>query len=247
MTTAQIDEVTQELNKVKQELTDFAYIVSHDLKAPLRGIKTIADWISADYGEQLGEDGQEQLDLLVNRVDRMQALIDGVLQYSRIGRLQENWEELDLNEVVADCVDLSRCPDTIQVTIQDNLPTVTGRASHMDQIFQELFTNAIRFMDKPQGQISVTCQDLGDFWQFSVTDNGPGIESEHFEKVFKIFQTLTARDELDTTGVGLTLIKKIVELTKGQIWIESEPGQGSTFHFTYPKVVTENTEPHQAL
>ena len=122
----ELDDLRAKLSKATQELTEFTYIISHDLKAPLRGIKTISDWISTDYGEQLGADGKEQMDLLVNRVDRMQSLMEGVLQYSRIGRMTESIVPLDLNRLLPRTVESVNCPDTIQVIIQEDLPTVYG-------------------------------------------------------------------------------------------------------------------------
>lgn len=238
------DGLIEKLDQMTQELTDFAYIVSHDLKAPLRGIKTIAHWIATDYGEQLGDEGQTQMNLLIGRVDRMQSLIDGVLQYSRLGRHKEDLVCLDMNRLLPDYVDFVGCPDTIQVTIQENLPTLIGEATRVQQIFQNLLSNAVKFMDKPDGRIQVTCQDADEFWQFSVKDNGPGIGSEYYDKIFKIFQTLLSRDEFESTGVGLTLVKKTVERYGGQVWVESEVGLGSTFHFTYPKHIQQ--ESHQA-
>lgn len=231
----ELDDLRAKLSKATQELAEFTYIISHDLKAPLRGIKTISDWISTDYGEQLGEDGKEQMDLLVNRVDRMQALMEGVLEYSRIGRMTEPIEPLDLNRLLPRAVESVTCPDTIQVVIQKDLPIVYGEPTRVRQIFENLLSNAVRFMDKPEGSIQVTCKDACEFWHFAVTDNGPGIDAEYFEKIFKMFQTLVPRDEFESTGAGLTLVKKIVDLCGGRVWVESEAGQGSTFHFTYPK------------
>ena len=240
-TNTESDDLTAKLNKATEELAEFTYIISHDLKAPLRGIKTLSDWISADHGERLGADGKEQLDLLVNRVDRLQALLEGVLQYSRIGRMTEDIAPLDLNTLLPRALDSISCPDTIQVTLQEDLPTVYGEPTRIRQVFQNLLGNAVKFMDKPEGQIQVTCQDVGESWQFSITDNGPGIDSEHFEKIFKMFQTLVPRDEFESVGVGLTLVKKILDMYTGRIWVESRVGQGSTFHFTYPKTIQSHT------
>jgi two-component system sensor kinase FixL len=230
-------DLTAKLNKATEELAEFTYIISHDLQAPLRAIKTLSDWISTDYGAQLGADGKEQMDLLVNRVDRMQALIEGVLQYSRIGRMTEALVPVDLNKLLPRAIESVSCSGSIQVVIQENLPTVNGEPTRIRQVFQNLLSNAVKFMDKPDGQIQVRCQGVGEFWQFSITDNGPGIDSEYFEKIFKMFQTLVPRDEFESTGAGLTLVRKIVDLYNGRIWVESKVGQGSTFHFTYPKTI----------
>jgi two-component system sensor kinase FixL len=224
-----------QLASANQELKDFAYVVSHDLKAPLRGIKTIADWITTDYGDKLDSDGKEQLSLLSNRVDRMHNLIDGILQYSRIGRVEEEKVEINLNELVPEVIDMLAPPAHITIAVENKLPTIMSETTRMTQVFQNLMSNAVKYMDKPKGQIKVGCVEDGDFWKFNVTDNGPGIEEKHFEKIFKIFQTLAPRDEFESTGIGLTVVKKIVELYKGKVWVESKVGEGTTFFFTLPK------------
>jgi PAS domain S-box-containing protein len=231
----ELERTNQEVEKVNQELKDFAYIVSHDLKAPLRGIKTLAEWISADYADKLGDNGKEQMDLLAGRVDRMHNLIDGILQYSRIGHVEEEKVMVNLNELVTEVIDLIAPPENITITIENELPTVECEQTRIMQVFQNLLSNAVKYMDKPKGRIKVGCIEEDGFWKFSVADNGRGIEKKHYEKIFQLFQTLAPRDEFESTGIGLTVTKKIVELYNGRIWVESEPGQGSTFFFTLPK------------
>jgi two-component system sensor kinase FixL len=225
--------------EINEELTHFAYVVSHDLKAPLRGIKLITEWLCADYADKLGDEAKEQMDLLQSRVARMHNLIEGVLQYSRVGRIKEDMTEVDLNELLPGIVDAIAPPTHINIDVAAGLPTITCEKTRITQVFQNLLTNAVKFMDRPQGEIRVSCAEDGDFWKFGVTDNGPGIEEKHFERIFRIFQTLNPRDEFESTGVGLTLVKKIVEMYGGQIWIESQVGQGSTFFFTFPKKCEE--------
>ncbi|MBN1359414.1 MAG: PAS domain S-box protein [Sedimentisphaerales bacterium] len=220
---------------VNEELTHFAYIVSHDLKAPLRGIKLLTEWLCTDYGDKLGDDAKQQLDLLQSRVGRMHNLIEGILQYSRVGRVKEDRVRIDLNVLMDNIVDAIAPPEHVRISIQGPLPTIIAEKTRVSQVFQNLITNAVKYMDKPQGQITVTCVEDGNAWKFSVTDNGPGIEEKYFERIFRIFQTLAPRDEFESTGVGLTLVKKIVELYGGKVWVESVVGQGSTFHFTLPK------------
>ena len=232
---AELARLKASFDKLNKEFGDFAYIVSHDLKAPLRGVKTIVEWIAADYSEALDEEGREQLAMLVNRVERMHNLIEGVLQYSRIGRIKEEIEAVDLNEAVAEVLDQQERPAAVQITVQPDLPVVQAEPARIRQAFVHLIDNAVKFMDKPDGRVHVACEDDGDFWRFSVSDNGPGIEAQHFEKIFRMFQTLVPRDERESTGVGLTLARKIVELNGGRIWLESEAGKGTTFYFTYPK------------
>jgi len=231
----ELEHTNQEVENINRELKDFAYVVSHDLKAPLRGIKTIANWMLEDYSDKLDEEGKEQMNLLTSRVNRMHNLIDGVLQYSRVGRTKEEKVVVNLNELITEAIDMIAPPENIEITVADELPTVECEQTRIMQVFQNLLSNAIKYMDKPQGQIKVDCVEEDGFWKFSVADNGPGIEEKNFEKIFKIFQTLTPRDEFESTGIGLTVTKKIVELYNGKIWVESEPGQGSTFFFTMPK------------
>lgn len=232
---AKQSQLLQELESVNRELNDFAYVVSHDLKAPLRAIGSLASWLATDYAEKLGPEGQEQLDLLVGRVKRMHALIDGILQYSRVARSREERELVNLNYLLAEVVEMLGPPAQVNIKLENDLPSVIGEVTRLQQLFQNLLSNAIKFMDKPQGEIRIGSTALEDAWQFYVADNGPGIEAKHFGKIFQLFQTLTPRDEFESTGVGLALVKKIIELHNGKVWIESTVGQGSTFFFTLPK------------
>jgi PAS domain S-box-containing protein len=232
-------ELLTELESVNQELKDFAYIVSHDLKAPLRGIRTVVDWILEDYTDKLDDQGREQLNLLGNRTDRMDGLIEGILEYSRVGRVREHIVEVDLNKLLPDIVDAIAPPENISITIDGRLPLINCEETRIIQLFQNLLSNAVKYMDKPQGKISVACTEQDGFWKFSVTDNGPGIEQQDYERIFQIFQTLAPRDEVEGTGVGLTVVRKIVELYGGRIWVESKVTEGSTFFFTLPKQTNE--------
>ena len=229
-----------ELSSANEELTSFAYVVSHDLKAPLRGIGSLADWISTDYAQHFNDEGKEHMRLLIARVHRMSALIDGILQYSRVGRVREVAASVDLNSLLRDVIDLLAPPPHITVVVEGPMPTIVAEPTRLQQLFHNLVSNAIKYMDKPQGQVRIACRDSGSDWQFSVADNGPGIEARHFDKIFQLFQTLAPRDRVESTGVGLTLAKKIVEMYGGRIWVESVPGAGATFQFTLPK----NLGPH---
>ena len=229
-----------ELEVVNEELKNFAYVVSHDLKAPLRAIGSLADWIAADQKDRLDADGQEHLRLLIQRVRRLDALIDGVLRYSRIGRIHEAVTEVDLNKLLAEVVDMLAPPAGIAITLAQGLPVILAEKTSIQQVLQNLIANAIRYLDKPQGSIVIDCADQGDNWRLSVSDNGPGIETRHFERIFHLFQTLNPRDRVESTGVGLAIVKKIVEQYGGQVWLESTVGQGSTFYFTVPKGATQH-------
>jgi len=232
-------ELLNTIAKTNEELKDFAYIISHDLKAPLRGISTLAEWITNDYADKFDDDGKEQMKLLSSRVSRMHNLIEGVLQYSRVGRVNEERVQINLNELVPEVIDMVSPPENISITIENELPVITCEQTRIMQVFQNLISNAIKYMDKPDGWVKIGCVEEDDHWIFSVSDNGPGIEDKYFEKIFQIFQTLSSRDEFESTGVGLTVTKKIVELYGGRIWVESTLGQGSTFFFSLLKKESE--------
>jgi signal transduction histidine kinase/predicted hydrocarbon binding protein len=231
-------QLVEELEKVNRELKDFAYITSHDLKAPLRGIATLAEWLSTDYADKLDEQGKEQFNLLIGRVTRMQNLIDGILQYSRIERTKEEKIVVNLNELVLEVIDIVAPPKNITITVECRLPTIEGERTRLTQVFQNLISNAIKYMNKPQGWIKIGCTEVDGFWEFSVADSGQGIDEKYFEKIFQLFQTLSTHDKSESTGIGLTVAKKIVELWGGKIWVRSKVGEGSTFYFSLPKQET---------
>ncbi|MCK5564348.1 MAG: HAMP domain-containing protein, partial [Planctomycetes bacterium] len=181
----------EQVESVNDELKSFAYIISHDLKAPLRGISSLANWLSDDYRDALGNDGKQQMDLLKSRVGRMQDLIDGVLQYSRVGRVKEDIVDIELNQVIPEVIDLLAAPKNISITVDDDLPVIPAEKTRISQLFQNMLSNSIKYMDKPEGQIHIGCVEDGDNWRFSISDNGPGIEEKHFEKIFQIFQTVS--------------------------------------------------------
>jgi two-component system sensor histidine kinase/response regulator len=233
--TQELEASNRLLQSANRELNDFAYIVSHDLKAPLRGISHLADWLAQDYAHAFDDQGKEMLSLLNNRVKRMDNLINGILEYSRIGRVMSKDEPIDLNTLLRDVLDTLSPPPTIHVEIVHEFPVIVGDKIRIAQVFQNLIGNAIKFMDKPQGEVKIGCVDAGAHWQFSVTDNGSGIDPQYHEKIFQIFQTLRPRDEQESTGIGLSIVKKIVEFYSGKVWVESEVGKGSTFFFTFLK------------
>lgn len=236
-------ELLKEVESANQELKDFAYIVSHDLKAPLRAISTLANWISTDYEDKLDDEGKQQLALMVKRVKRMNALINGILEYSRVGRIREKKVEVNLNDLVKEVIEMIVPPENITVTVENELPTIVCERTRIMEVFQNLLSNAIKFMDKPAGIIKIGSTVDEGYWKFSISDNGPGIEEEYFDKIFQMFQTLSPADEHESTGVGLTLVKKIITMYGGNIWIESEVGQGSTFFFTLPQDFHNTSEP----
>ena len=225
----------QELMLVNRELSDFAHVVSHDLKAPLRGIGSLANWLQQDYAAKLGPEGAEQLQLIGGRVARLSSLIDGILSYSRAGRTHRSQTAVSLDALVRSTLEMLTPPAHITVTVATELPHIRMDPTKAQQLFQNLLSNAVIYMDKPSGRVTVDCVAADGFWHFSIADNGPGIEEKYFERVFQLFQTLAPRDEVESTGVGLAVVKKIVETEGGRIWIESVVGHGTTFHFTLPR------------
>jgi two-component system sensor kinase FixL len=234
---AALGAANSELIRTNKELQEFAYIAAHDLKTPLRAIGTLADWLSVDYADKFDEQGKEHVMLLVAKAKQMSALIDDVLRYSGIGQSARRCkpQQIDLNQVLSEVIAEIAPPKHVEVTVQNPLPTMTCKKTHIIQIFQNLLNNAVKHVDKPQSHIKVACIEQSDAWMFSVSDNGPGIEEKYFEKIFKLFQTLAPRRAVESTGIGLSIVKKLVELNQGKVWVESEVGKGSTFFFTLPK------------
>ena len=232
-------QMLKKVDNANKEMKDFASIVSHDLKAPLRGVRTLAMWILDECGNKFDEKATKQMNLLLDRVERIYSLIDGVLKYSKVGQTQEVQTRINLNKFLPEVIDMIAPPENISVTIENELPNITCGETHIMQLFQNLLSNAIKYMDKPEGWIKIGCVEEENFWKFSIADNGPGIDEKHFERIFRMFQVLSVNEEIEGTGVGLTVAKKIAELYGGRIWVESEVGQGTTFFFTLPKQDTE--------
>jgi len=231
----ELRETIRKLTTANRDLVDFAHIAAHDLKAPLRGIGSIAGIVCAEYGDVLDEQGKKLLQMLVGRASRMYTHIDSILQYSKIGRSVEKSQKIDVHKLIEEIVTSIAPPINIKISISKRLPTLECDKTLMIQVFQNLLDNAIKYMDKPQGQIKVDCVKEGRFWKFSVADNGCGIDEKYFDKIFKMFQTLNSRDEIEGTGIGLSAVKKIVETLGGRIWVESQVGHGATFFFTLPQ------------
>jgi len=229
------DEHLRKVDNINKELKEFVSIVLHDLKVPLRGIKALANWTLSDCADKLGDQANEQMNLLLERVERMHNLIEGALKYSRAGHGEGKKVQVNLNNFVPEIINMVVPPKNITVTIENELPVIECEEVHIMQIFQNLLSNAIKYMDKPQGWIKIGCVEQDGFWKFSVADNGPGIEKKHFEKIFKIFQTFPSSLYFAGSGIGLTVAKKIVEIYDGKIWVESKVGEGSRFIFTLPK------------
>lgn len=232
---SRVEKQASEIESLHRELKDFTYAVSHDLRAPLRSINQLASWIWEDYANCLDDAGKEQMTLLVGRAKRMENLLQAVLQYSRIGRIREEPRLIDSADLVREAIALVAPGKNIRMVVEPDLPGVVAKPTLLRQVFQCLIDNAVKFMDKPEGEIGIGCSDQGDYWEFRVYDNGPGIDEKYHERIFQIFHTLMPRDRMESTGIGLTLVQKIAEMTGGTVRVTSRVGQGATFHFTLPK------------
>ncbi len=232
---AELLRLARELERSNRELDQFAYVASHDLKAPLRGIANLTEWIGEDLGEALSGESAEHMELLKGRVHRMEALIDGILTYSRAGREREDAGPVDLHALVEETVELASPPEGTTVSVAGNLPVIETERVPLQQVLLNLIGNAIKYNRRPGAVVEVVgaAADAG-FVRISVRDNGPGIPAEYHDRIWQIFQTLAARDKVEGTGIGLSVVRKLVERRGGRAWLESEPGDGSTFHFTWP-------------
>lgn len=235
---AALKELTQELARSNAELERFAYIASHDLQEPLNLVASYVQLLEMRYAEKLDEDARDFINFAVEGVGHMQALIDDLLAYSRVETRGENFKSVQLSDTLTRVLKQFRPRlEERQTQIEhDALPTVWGDSTQLTQLLQNLIANSLKFCRSEQPDIKIQVQEHPKHWQLSVQDNGIGIEDQFHERIFLIFQRLHTRDEYPGTGIGLAICKKIVARHGGQIWVESELGQGATFHFTLPKV-----------
>jgi len=233
------------LEHSNKELDQFAYIASHDLKAPLRAIANLSQWIEEDLEDVMTDDTHKQMGLLRGRVQRLEGLINGILQYSRVGRVDMKIEMVDTTLLLAEVLDGLAVPPGLHIDVALDMPCLVTASLPLSQVFGNLLSNAIKYHDRPKdGHIAVSARNLeGGGYEFSIADDGPGIAPEFHDKVFQIFQTLNARDTVESTGIGLTVVKKIVGQLGGNIMLESAEGEGSVFRFTLPE---NNNEEHIA-
>jgi PAS domain S-box-containing protein len=218
-----------------RELEAFAYVVSHDLKAPLRAVANLSQWIEDDLEGQMTADTQSQITLLRSRIDRMAATIDGLLEYARCGYGEDAIETVAVAQLLADVIDSVAPPPTFAIKLPAELPTFLTKRLPLFQVFSNLIGNGIKHHHSEAGSIQVAIAERGSFYEFAIVDDGPGIDPEHQARMFKIFQAVNPQSRSDSTGIGLAIVKKIIEAEGGTIWLESEIGQGTTFYFTWPK------------
>ncbi len=228
-----------DLARSNKDLDDFAYVASHDLKAPLRGIDQLATWVVEDIEEGNLEEIPDHLKMMRNRIGRLETLLSDLLTYSRANHQKVSFSVINSHMLVNDLFMLVAPLNGFTLTINDHLPTFSTFKAPFEQVIRNLLSNAIKHHHKEEGCIEVGCIDTGLFYEFSIKDDGPGISLQYQEDIFKMFKTLRPRDEAEGSGMGLALIKKIVEHYSGKVRIESSEGQGCTFYFTWPKEITE--------
>jgi signal transduction histidine kinase len=232
---AALEDYATELKRSNAELEQFAYVASHDLQEPLRMVASYCQLLKRRYGDKLDQDASEFIAYAVDGTTRMQQLIKDLLAFSRVGRQGGSFEPLDMNEVVDTALAnlAGAIADNAALIEKGTLPRVTGQRVQLAQLFQNLIGNAIKFRREEPPHVRISAVDVGGgFAQFTVEDNGIGIEAEHLERAFVIFQRLNERDKYGGTGIGLAIVKKVVEHHGGRVWIESTPGKGSRFQFT---------------
>jgi len=208
-------------------------VVSHDLKSPLRSIDALVSWLKEDNKGKFDEISLQNLGLIESTLEKMEQLISNILNYSSLDAESDQQELVNLNDMVLDLKERLNIPKHVSITIKSKLPEVYGDSTKFQQLFQNLLSNSIKFCDKEKGVIEVDYIELESHYQFSVKDNGMGIEEKYHAKIFKIFNYI--KKSKDSSGIGLSIVKKIVNLYGGEIWVESELGAGATFYFTIKK------------
>jgi signal transduction histidine kinase len=239
---AEQEKTLQRLEYSNKELESFAYITSHDLKAPLRGIATIAEWLNQDYADKLDEEGRNNLILLKQRAQKMNDLIEGILEYSKIGKTNFQAEKIDPVYLIKEVTRLLQPQKNISIIISDSLPLLHINRTLIIQVLENLLSNAINHMEETGGKIIVDAIRKQNECVFFIMDTGPGIDARYHEKIFEMFQTLHPDKKMKNTGMGLAIVKKIVNNFGGRIWVESEPGKGSSFYFSFPNSMVKEHE-----
>ncbi|MCI2229248.1 PAS domain S-box protein [Polaribacter sp. MSW13] len=222
----------EDLTEKNKELRDFAHVVSHDLKAPLRNMNTLVSWLEEE-SVAFSSNNNKNFKLLHKNLEKMDLLIAGILNYTTVDKVQNKKKNIDLNLLLKDIIDITYVPKHIQINLKSILPTVRGDVFRMQQLFQNLVNNAVKYIDKKQGIINIDCILEDEFWKFSIEDNGIGISEKYFEKIFEVFQSLEKVE--GSSGIGLSIVKKIIHFYNGKIWLTSVVNKGTTFYFTIPK------------
>lgn len=227
------EQLLSSLEAQNQELSDYAHMVSHDLKSPLRSIEALASWLSNDYSDSLDSTGKEYLGMIQDKIESMENLISGILAYSTANTSELNNTQIDLNEVMTEIVDSIYIPNNVKVIAPKRLPQIIADRTKTHQLFQNIISNAVVHIEKENGKVEVIFKEDPEYWEFCIRDNGIGIPKKFHKKIFDIFQS--ASSDKKSTGIGLSIVKKIVDRYNGEVWVESEEGEGTDFYFTLEK------------
>ncbi len=230
-----IEEKSAALQQSNNRLKEFAYIVSHDLKAPLRGVRNIASWIREDCGNSLNEHGVTHLKLMEKQILKMENLIRAVLEYSKTGASKNNSEWINLDEMIKDVIEMVEVDNRTHFSLKTELVQIKGTRIVISQVLQNLLSNSIKHNDKALKVVDIEIREEAEQIYFLVSDNGPGIDPRDHSKIFDLFQTLRNTTDYESTGIGLPVAKKMIEEAGGNLWLDSTPGNGSKFQFTIPK------------
>jgi len=232
----ELHETATELARSNADLEQFAYVASHDLRAPLRGIGNLASWLEEDAGDRLSDESKKHLGLLRNRVKRLQGYIDALLTYSRVGRTVTEVTLVDTGQLMGEIFGMVN-PGGISLEVVGLMPILETVKVSLQMVLVNLVGNAIKHHDRSAGRVTISVREVDEeFFEFAVADDGPGIPPEFHERVFQMFQTLRPRDEVEGTGMGLALVRKIAETYGGTVTVESGEGRGTTFRFTWPRI-----------
>ena len=229
----QKEKILKELEKSNNELYEYAHVVSHDLKSPLRSINALVSWIKTDNEGKLDNNSLQNLQLIESTLETMENLISNILLYSSAGANTEDVNEVDLNKIIENLKRVLYIPSHISINVLKKLPIVKGDKTKFQQIFQNLISNAIKFNNKEEGVIEIDFTEKKSFYEFCVKDNGIGIQKKYHDKIFKIFHSLNKSE--DSSGIGLSIVKKIVNLYEGDIWLKSIPNISTKFYFALKK------------
>jgi two-component system, sporulation sensor kinase E len=223
----------QKLKHQNEQLNDYAHLVSHDLKSSLRSLSALLSWVKEDCSEKIGEESIGNLNLMEAKIEKMDQFLEDIINYSEIAKVDLKISRIDLNELVNKIIGSIYIPQNIKVIVNGNLPVIKADARRFRQVFQNLIKNAVNFNNKENGLVEIGVEEAEDFYTFSIKDNGRGIPKEYHEKIFNTFTTLGYHEK--STGIGLSIVKRVLNLTGGEIWLESEISVGTTFYFTIPK------------
>ena len=223
-----------QLKMRNKELDEYAHVVSHDLKAPLRNINALANWVKSDYSNVIDKQGIETLNLILQNTEQMEAFICNILNYSAIDKPNTQSHKVDLNQMVNQIIGTIKAPKNIKINIVNKLPVLNGDTFRLVQLFQNIIQNAVKYSKPTGGEIKIGVEDIENCWQFYVKDQGIGIEKKNQSKIFNVFSKFT--NKRDSTGIGLSIVKKVISYYNCKIWVESELNVGTTFYFTLPKL-----------